>query len=237
MVTRLHPGHTPSWRVHGRGRRGRWVCNPKARRARPRCETVTGTAASRPPARSRKRPLSCTTQPTQRPFWTNVADLPYAGGMGCQRGHCDWVGSWSAHLTRRVWGVGWSRGRGFHSSKAGRSRRLEDSLLSDFRFRGRVPRTWPEQVRLRGQLGFEELWRERGGRLGKKKKPRAEYKLHLVPRSQVKRRCGSNPVFRENHQRHRERRGNAICRLLFSSDAELVKSVVLMQGNLLERFT
>lgn len=46
--------------------------------------------------------------------------------------------------------------------------------MSDFRFRGQVPRTWPEQVRLRGQLAFKELGREREGGLGKKKKPRAQ---------------------------------------------------------------
>lgn len=82
-VTRSHPGHTPFWRVRGRGRRGRWVCSPKARRARPRCETVAGTAASRPPARSRKRPPSCSTQPTQRPFldWCGRFALGRRGGV------------------------------------------------------------------------------------------------------------------------------------------------------------
>lgn len=49
---------------------------------------------------------------------------------------------------------------------------MHDSLFSDFRFGGQVPRTWPERVRLRckvelrGSMSWERRKREDSGRKG-----------------------------------------------------------------------
>lgn len=130
-------------------------------------------------------------------------------------------------------GARWRGGRP-HSPNAGRSRGMEDSCgrTSDSQNKSQT-RGWASETEVPSRVPGVGGWgwgtgRERveEERLGKRKKPRAQRLSKSPIWPQVKPRCGSEQT-RESGRRHRERRGNAeFCRLLFSSDVELVLKLV-----------